>query len=632
MKETDFINQNNEKWRELEALNKEKSKDPVKLSDLFIEVTNDLSFSKTHYANRSIKVYLNNLALGIHSRVYRNRLGAGKRFKTFWTNDLPKVMYESRKSIFLAFILFAIAMAIGVLSSMNDPGFARHILGDSYVNMTEEFIESGDPMAVYKQSKNVDMFVYISINNLRVSFLVFVLGAFFGVGTIAVLVYNGIMVGAFQYFFIERGLFQESFLTIWMHGMPEIMSIVLAGAAGLTLGSGLLFPKTYSRKESFLISARRGIMMMVGISPVFIFAAFIEGFATRFTEIPDVVRAIVILLSASFMVYYFVIYPWMKFGRNQAFQKTEDKVPASTAHDYEWQKDKRNARIYADIFALYSSTVFYLLSRFIGLTIAYVLALVLFSEEGFKDLFTSSGGGFGGDPFSTAIGMTFIKVDQLFRYMDNHYMYVINSVAFSFVAMTALWQWRLLHWKTHGQEEGGLMPFIKQTLPTVLLASFLTNTVFFLPTPWSFLVLLFVMPIILQLVIHPVVSKVHGDQFGETIKQSFNYYGRHLGLFLMTMVTAILFMLIFSSGLMDLLLEVFLWNFKMEADTYNVIMLSIRAGLTILSLSMVTPLFLYASSFGHLAAYEMRTAAGLHSDVSKIGTLNRAYGLLKEES
>ena len=86
-----------------------------------------------------------------------------------------------------------IALIIGVFSAANNDSFVRLILGDSYVNMTSENISKGDPMAVYKQMNQVDMFLGITFNNIRVSFFAFMLGILFSFGTAYILFSNGIM-------------------------------------------------------------------------------------------------------------------------------------------------------------------------------------------------------------------------------------------------------------------------------------------------------------------------------------------------------------------------------------------------------------------------------------------------------
>ncbi len=111
---------------------------------------------------------------------------------------------------------------IGVVSTAYDPTFPRVILGDSYVNMTLENIRQGDPMAVYKDPNSTLMFYQITTNNIKVSFMAFISGFLAGIGTVYIMFKNGIMLGAFQWFFHNEGILKESFLTIWIHGALEI--------------------------------------------------------------------------------------------------------------------------------------------------------------------------------------------------------------------------------------------------------------------------------------------------------------------------------------------------------------------------------------------------------------------------
>ena len=178
------------------------------------------------------------------------------------------------------------------------------------------------------------MFIYIAFNNIKVSFYAFMLGLFASIGTLFLLLYNGIMVGSFQYFFYEYGLLQESALTIWIHGTLEIFVIIVAAAAGLMMGSSLLFPNTFSRMYSFKKGVKTGIKYIIGILPMFIAAAFLEGFVTRHTEAPDIVRLGIILASLTFIVWYFFIYPTklaikLRQERNDYWTNTVKKIIAN---------------------------------------------------------------------------------------------------------------------------------------------------------------------------------------------------------------------------------------------------------------------------------------------------------------
>ena len=190
-----------------------------------------------------------------------------------------------------------------------DPDFVRLIMGNSYVDMTLDNIANGEPMAVYNSSSEVPMFLGITLNNIMVSFNCFAMGILTSFGTGYMLFSNGVMLGAFQTFFYQHGLLWDSMLAIWLHGTLEIWAIIVAGAAGLALGNGWLFPGTYSRLESFKRGAKRGLKIVVGTVPVFIVAGFIEGFLTRHTQLPDMLRLGLILTSLTFILFYYIYLP-----------------------------------------------------------------------------------------------------------------------------------------------------------------------------------------------------------------------------------------------------------------------------------------------------------------------------------
>lgn len=313
MREAAFIKKNKLKWKFYET---QKPAGPDELAERFIELTDDLAYARTFYPDSDTTSYLNSLAGKSHQSIYKNKKVEKNRFITFWKYELPHLFREHHRQLFYAFLIFAVAAAIGALSAALDDTFVRLILGDSYVNMTLENIKKGDPMAVYKGHGEADMFLFITVNNIRVSFLAFILGAFFSVGTFWVLFQNGIMLGAFQYFFYKQGLLLTSMLTIWIHGTLEISAIIIAGCAGFVMGNKLLFPKTYSRSYSFKKGARQGLKIVIGLVPVFITAGFLEGFVTRHTDMPLAVSLFIILSSAAFIIYYFIIYPRLLHKRH----------------------------------------------------------------------------------------------------------------------------------------------------------------------------------------------------------------------------------------------------------------------------------------------------------------------------
>ena len=176
-------------------------------------------------------------------------------------------------------------------------------------------------MAVYNGDPEDEMFGFITLNNVKVSFVAFALGIFTSLGTSFVLFMNGVMLGSFQTFFAQHDLLWQSALAVWLHGTLEISAIIIAGAAGIAMGNGWLFPGTYPRLTSFRRGARRGLRIIVGTVPVFVVAGFIESFFTRHTEWPDALRLTIILCSLAFVIYYFIILPKK---RNHELRKTID--------------------------------------------------------------------------------------------------------------------------------------------------------------------------------------------------------------------------------------------------------------------------------------------------------------------
>ena len=310
MREAAFVKQNKDKWATFEsALSNRTKLAPDVLSDLYIEITDHLSYAKTFYGGSNTEFYLNSLASQAHQKIYKTKREPKNRIIEFWKIEFPTLFYQHHRELLIAFLVFGFFCFVGAFSAANDGDFVRAILGDRYVNMTLENIENGDPMAVYKQMGEFNMFLGITINNIRVALMAFAYGIFLGIGTLIIMLQNGIMLGSFQYFFHDKGLLWESVRTIWIHGTIEISVIIIAGCAGLVLANGLLFPGTYTRLESFKRGVKNGLKIMISTVPFFIAAGFLEGFVTRHTEMPDWLALSIILGSLSLIIYYYIIYP-----------------------------------------------------------------------------------------------------------------------------------------------------------------------------------------------------------------------------------------------------------------------------------------------------------------------------------
>lgn len=310
MREAAFVKQNKDKWLRFEnILSNNTQVSPDEISNLYVEITDHLSYAQTFYPKSNTLTYLNGLSVKAHQSIYKTKKESRNRFLSFYVKEFPLFFYAYHKQLLLSFLVFVLFTIVGAFSASGDGAFVRAVMGDAYVNMTLENIANEDPMAVYKQASEMNMFLGITINNIRVSLMAFVLGIFLGIGTLFLIMRNAIMLGAFQYFFYDKGVLWESVRTIWIHGTIEISVIIIAGCAGLVVGQGILFPNTFTRLTSFVNGIKAGLKIVISTIPFFIVAGFLEGFVTRHTEMPDWLAICIIVISSALILFYYVIYP-----------------------------------------------------------------------------------------------------------------------------------------------------------------------------------------------------------------------------------------------------------------------------------------------------------------------------------
>lgn len=317
MREVAFIKQNKEKWLEFEqAIFGNLKKNPDDLASLYIHLVNDLSYAQTYYPKSKTVVYLNHLASQTYQKIYKTKREDTNKLIYFFKTEVPLLVYQYKRYVLYAFLIFGILTAIGAISAKNDDTFVRLILGDAYVNMSLENIKDGNPVAVYKSGSNWGSFIGITFNNLRVGALSYFFGIFLGFGTFYILINNCIMLGSFQYFFYKENVFWESVRGIWIHGSMEIFAMVIEAAAGFALGASILFPNTFSRFNSFKIGFKNTFKIFISTIPFTIVAGFLEGFITRYSiDMPHFLSVFIILITLGAISYYYLIYPFKVYKK-----------------------------------------------------------------------------------------------------------------------------------------------------------------------------------------------------------------------------------------------------------------------------------------------------------------------------
>lgn len=623
MRETHFIKQNKEKWAKFERNLGKGNANPDELSNLFIEITDDLSYSRTFYPNRSVRVYLNNIAQKVFYSVYKNRKGRLFKFLDFWKETVPQVIYESRNSFFLAVLIFLGAAFIGVFSSYMDPEFPRVILGDAYIDMTLENIDNGNPMAVYQDPNQSEMFFRIAQNNLRVATLCFMVGLLFGVGTIFILVQNGIMLGAFQYLFIREGVYMDSIFTIWMHGAIEISCIVIAGAAGLTLGSGLVFPKTLSRLQSLQLSARRGLLIMLTILPLIVLAAFIEGYVTRYTDASFIARGIIIFGSFAFIGSYYIVYPWMKAKKGFTSFIGDVKLPPEQDTNIKYNQIKNSAQIFSDAFIFYRQYA----------KVAAVMSFVLASIYTFV---------MSGDHYSFK---TIVSVEQFLAYPGALVEYTAENVAqflligemntawFLNLITSSIMAFVVLYWvqkdANKKQPAEHNVAFFAKTISATAVCMFAIHWFMLATEGWLFLLMIFVVPLLMM-----VMSTVFNENINvlSGVGRCFNLISGNwvvmMGAYLVIASMCLVFLFMVTAPIAGFYLGVIANAFPITDSE------SVRQGFYIFlysyMLSFLFPLVFIVMGIGFYSFRETKEAKDLFEQIPTIGKRKISYGMEKE--
>ncbi|NRA11819.1 MAG: stage II sporulation protein M [Crocinitomicaceae bacterium] len=633
MKETSFIEQNKEKWNRFEKMYESKSNDPEELSDLYMDITDDLSYAQTFYKRRTVRVYLNQLGQKVYTGVHKQKGESFKKFFTVWRVSLPLEIYRSRKNLLFALVLFFIYATIGAVTTHYDPFFLNDVVGDGYVEMTTENIRNGDPLGVYSDDRQMDMFLRIATNNLRVAFITFFFGFFFTIGSHILLFSNSVMVGSFQYFFATKGMLLTSFLGIWIHGAFEISAIVLAAGAGITAGNGMLFPGSYTRPQALQLSTKRGLKIMLSLVPFIIVAGFLESFVTaNYKELPDWSKWVLIMLSFGIILFYYVFYP-MYIARKHPELLNKEEVPGfQTNTKFNFSKIRTIGEMVADSFRLYRK----LFSRFTRINFLIVLPIitmvVYWQDVNHYDLQTTRF-----EAHDWAIQLE-LMIGYCFINGQDVIVFGIWTFIFAMIFTSVLWSVKSMDeeqfsWRSFFQ-------YVKKRYLAIWLANFLL-CVLVLALPWYFLLLgLAVFPLFyLNAATMGLDNEKLSVRFSRGFKYSSKQYGN--GILAMVIISLLVFMaaqpiaLVLSvhdgfsdEPIMPDLLDMVAGFVKRIAmiytDDYMIWSNVLRQIVYVIFIIMIIPILVLMMSFGYYNELEKNEAKGLRKSFEKFGKRSRS--------
>ncbi len=301
-----FIKKNRSRW---EKIQQGDSTDADETARDFVQLVDDLSYAKTFYPGSRVTRYINALATKIYLGIYQNRKEESSLLLHFWKYNVPLTFYKHRRVMLFSFFIFFLFYTVGYFTAKEDPTFIREVFGNTYVDETEDNIAKGNPFGIYQGGDPFYMWIGIMLNNIIVSFVYFGKGLLLGFFSLKELGKESMRVGVFHYMFAAKGHSVGFILAVMIHGLLELSAIVFACGAGAVMGISYLFPGTKSRLTAFKEGVKDGVKIVVGLIPVLMLAAFFEGFVTRHYKMPLILNVLLLLFSAAFVLYYFLIYP-----------------------------------------------------------------------------------------------------------------------------------------------------------------------------------------------------------------------------------------------------------------------------------------------------------------------------------
>lgn len=314
----DFISRNKQEWDELEALVKRARKSTRQLSPqelsrldvLYRRATVHLSQVRTRTSDEQLTRYLNGLTAAAHSLIYLPprtsvfrgtgvflREGFARSIARGWKFHLTSVLLLISGGLIAYFIATRNPVALYALLPAGDPrvpGAPREFL--------LEILRSG------RDSGGGFKFAFASFlfqHNLKVGLASMALGILAAVPTVLLIVYNGMILGAFVAVHHQAGIYSEMWAWILPHGVTEIGAIVLCGGVGLQLGWAIMCPGLRTRNEALQETASEVGRTVVGAGLMLVFAAIIESYL-RQSEMSTIGR----LLFAAGTAIFWTIYIW----------------------------------------------------------------------------------------------------------------------------------------------------------------------------------------------------------------------------------------------------------------------------------------------------------------------------------
>jgi uncharacterized membrane protein SpoIIM required for sporulation/uncharacterized RDD family membrane protein YckC len=250
------------------------------------EVAADLARARTYGADPATLAQLERLAAAGHNALYRDRGGGWGRVWEVLARECPAAIVRARGYVAVAFLAFMVPAAAGFTLLRERPELAEEVLPDVMLRRAEAGAgrqATGHRYVEIPVEQRPIMASGIITNNVRVAIACFAGGIFLGIGSLVLLAFNGLAIGASAGHFANVGLLGYLLQFIVGHGLLELFAIWVAGAAGFLLGRSVVAPGRLSRSDALVLSGRTAVRMLGATAVLLVVAGTIEGFISAGT-------------------------------------------------------------------------------------------------------------------------------------------------------------------------------------------------------------------------------------------------------------------------------------------------------------------------------------------------------------
>jgi uncharacterized membrane protein SpoIIM required for sporulation len=272
-------------WTELEQLVERSGNSParlgptgvLRLGTCYRAVAADLAFARRRFPSDPIVGRLERLTQRGRHAVY-NTTRSHTTLREFVTRGYWRRVRERPALLVIAIACLALPTVLAGYWAWRDPGAAGGLAPTAYQSVTQPRPD-GEDLGVSVDDQS-DLAAKIFTNNIQVTFLAFAGGILVGLGTLYVLIQNGILLGAVAGLAIGAGNGRPFFELVVAHGVLELSCIAVAGAAGLRLASAIVDPGTRTRTDALRTEARAAVEIVLGTAVWLVVAGLVEGFLT----------------------------------------------------------------------------------------------------------------------------------------------------------------------------------------------------------------------------------------------------------------------------------------------------------------------------------------------------------------